>query len=178
MKEKKSGISVQMLCTIAMLIALEIVLARFCSISLPTIRIGFGFVPMAMCGMLYGPIWAGVAYGVADCLGAALFSTGVFPGIVVARVVSGVIFGLFLHREEPKFFPTMVLCSLCDQIVCSLGLTTLALSLNAGTPYLAMMVSRLPQAGVTVVMQLVILPTLLQLRKALRKAKLIPNATI
>ena len=39
----------------AFLIALEIVLTRFCSINTPILRIGFGFLPVAMLGIMYGP---------------------------------------------------------------------------------------------------------------------------
>ena len=68
MKNKKT--LVRTLCQVAMLIALEIVLDRFCSITTPVTRIGFAFIPMALCGMLFGPIWAGAAYAVADLLAA------------------------------------------------------------------------------------------------------------
>ena len=76
---------------VAALIAIEIVLSRFCSIATPIVKIGFGFVPIAVCGMLYGPVWAGVAGGAADLLGAVLFPIGAyFPGFTLSAVqVSG-----------------------------------------------------------------------------------------
>lgn len=175
MGEKKSPVTVRVLCIAAMLMALEIVLARFCSINTPYIRIGFSFIPMALCGMLLGPVWGGVCYGAADILGAALFSTGVFPGIVLARILSGVIFGLFLHREKLRFFPHILGAALCEQIFCSLGLTTLALALSAGTSYWAMLLTRLPQAAVMIVILLAVLPALTQLRRALDRANLLPR---
>ena len=46
---------------IAFLIALEIILTRFLSINTPIVRIGFGFLPVAMAGILFGPLWAGLA---------------------------------------------------------------------------------------------------------------------
>ena len=171
MKDKK--VLVRTLCQVAMLIALEIVLDRFCSITTPITRIGFAFIPMALCGMLFGPVWAGAAYGIADLLGAALFSYAVFPGITVVRIVAGVLYGLLLHRENNRFFPHLVLTALADQIVCTLALMTLVLSLNTGTPYFKLLVTRLPQAGILFVMELILFPVLLQLRKALRKARLI-----
>ena len=171
MKNKKT--LVRTLCQVAMLIALEIVLDRFCSITTPITRIGFAFIPMALCGMLFGPVWAGAAYAIADLLGAALFSYAVFPGITLVRLVAGVLYGLLLHRENIRFFPQLVLTALADQIVCTLALMTLVLSLNTGTPYFKLLVTRLPQAGILLVLELILFPVLLQLRKALRKARLI-----
>ena len=57
--EQKSN--TKRLVVLAFLIALEIILTRFCSIQTPIVRIGFGFLPVAMMGILYGPIWAGSA---------------------------------------------------------------------------------------------------------------------
>ncbi len=171
MKNKKT--LVRTICQVAMLIALEIVLDRFCSITTPITRIGFAFIPMALCGMLFGPVWAGAAYAIADLLGAALFSYAVFPGITLVRLVAGVLYGLLLHRENIRFFPHLVLTALADQIVCTLALMTLVLSLNTGTPYFKLLVTRLPQAGILFVLELILFPVLLQLRKALRKARLI-----
>ena len=171
MKNKKT--LVRTLCQVAMLIALEIVLDRFCSITTPITRIGFAFIPMALCGMLFGPVWAGAAYAIADLLGAALFSYAVFPGITLVRLVAGVLYGLLLHRENIRFFPHLVLTALADQIICTLALMTLVLSLNTGTPYFKLLITRLPQAGILLVLELILFPVLLQLRKALRKARLI-----
>ena len=171
MKNKKA--LVRTLCQVAMLIALEIVLDRFCSITTPITRIGFAFIPMALCGMLFGPVWAGAAYAIADLLGAALFSYAVFPGITLVRLVAGVLYGLLLHRENIRFFPHLVLTALADQIICTLALMTLVLSLNTGTPYFKLLITRLPQAGILLVLELILFPVLLQLRKALRKARLI-----
>ncbi len=174
MKDKK--IVLRTLCQVAMLVALEIVLDRFCSITTPITRIGFAFIPMALCGMLFGPVWAGAAYAIADLIGAALFSYAVFPGITLVRIVAGVLYGLFLHREELRFFPHMLLAALADQIVCTLALMTLVLSFNTGTPFFKLLVTRLPQAGILLALELILFPVLLQLRRALRKARLIPEA--
>lgn len=170
----KQKVSVRMLCQIAMLIALEIVLSRFCSISTPAIRIGFAFVPIMLCGMLFGPLWAGAAYGIADLIGAALFSTGVFPGIIIARVVSGLLYGLLLHTDEVKFVPHILCTVLADQIICSLGITALTLAIRYDTPYTLMLVTRLPQAGIMLAIELAVIPLLLKLKKSLKKAGLSP----
>ena len=42
--------SVKTIVTVALLIAVEVVLNRFCSINTESLKIGFGFVPIAVCG--------------------------------------------------------------------------------------------------------------------------------
>ena len=170
----KQKISVRMICQIAMLIALTIVVERLCSINTPYVRIGFAFVPMVLCAALYGPVWGGIAYGLADIIGAVLF-TGIFPGITISRICSGVIFGLFLHAKNARFFPHVVLAAVLEEVVCALGLTTFFLALNSGTPFFGMLVTRLPQAGVMTVLMLVVMPLMLKLGDTLRKHGFAPK---
>lgn len=58
--------------TLGLLVALEIVLARFCSIQAWNLRIGFSFLPIAMASIRFGPIPAAMAASAADILGAVL----------------------------------------------------------------------------------------------------------
>ena len=67
--------------TLGLLVALEIVLARFCSIQAWNFRIGFSFLPIAMAAIGFGPIPAAIAASAADVLGAVLFpTTGAYFG--------------------------------------------------------------------------------------------------
>ena len=76
--------SVKKLVEISLLIALEVILTRFCSINTATLRIGFGFLPIAIIAMMYGPLSAGVAYALGDLLGMMIFPNGsYFPGCIV-----------------------------------------------------------------------------------------------
>ena len=66
------------LVTMALLIALEVVLTRFLSINLPIVRIGFGFLPVAIAAILFGPLWAGIGYAVGDLIGMLIWPTGAY----------------------------------------------------------------------------------------------------
>ena len=68
--------SVRTLLRLAMLLALEIVLSRFLSISTPLMKIGLGFAAVAVSAMLYGPAWAALTGALGDLIGALLFPTG------------------------------------------------------------------------------------------------------
>ncbi|WP_313470196.1 folate family ECF transporter S component, partial [Carnobacterium sp.] len=58
---------------IGLLMALDIILTRFVAIETPIVRIGFGFLPVAIIAMLYGPWIAGIAAAITDFMGIMLF---------------------------------------------------------------------------------------------------------
>lgn len=148
---------IQTMVLVALLVAIEIVLSRFCSIATPFVKIGFGFIPIAVCGMLFGPVWAGVAGGLADFVGAILFPIGTyFPGFTVSAILTGVIFGLLLRRENAGWKQLTVAVSL-NCIGVSLGLTTLWISMLYGTPYLALLPTRAVQNLIMVPIQFIVL---------------------
>ena len=164
--------SLQTLCRVAALVAIQIVLERFCSFNTPLLRVGFGFIPLAVCGMLYGPVWAGAAGGLADVLGTFLSPYGFYPPITLTAILLGVVFGLFLHRENLRFFPHIVLCTLASCVGLSLLLQSFWLCLLNGTPYGAMLVTRLPQCGFNIAVYLAVLPLLQKLtRRVLTAAR-------
>lgn len=159
------------LCRVGVLVALTIVLERFCSISTPILRIGFAFVPIALCGIMYGPVWAGAAGGIADILGTFLSPYGIYPPITLTAILTGVSFGLFLHRKNAKFFPNTVLCTLVNTVGLSLFLQSYWLSLLQHMPYLALVSARLVQCAVLIVLYLIILPLLQKLAEKLKNLK-------
>ena len=85
----------------AMMTALSIVLCRLLGWSPAESmgRVEIGFLPVAIVGMLYGPLWSGIVYGVADLIGAAIW-TGVNPWITLCKVVFGVLLGLGLYTSK------------------------------------------------------------------------------
>ena len=56
MKKNKSNY-LTIIVTTALLIALDVILTRFLSIQTQFLRIGFGFLPVAVAGIAYGPFW-------------------------------------------------------------------------------------------------------------------------
>ena len=91
-------INIKRIAVVGLLLALEIILSRFCSYSVWNSKIGFAFIPVVICAMLYGPVYSAILSGLADFLGAILFPIGAyFPGFTLTATLIGAVFGLFLY---------------------------------------------------------------------------------
>ena len=142
---------------VALLVALEVVLSRFCSIATQFGKIGFAFIPLAVCGMLFGPWWGCLAGGMADFLGAVLFPIGpYFPGFTLSNALTGFVFGLFLYKH---FFGwgRVVVVSVISNFAISLFLSTWWLSMLYGSPYLGLIPTRLLQSCIMTVLEIVVI---------------------
>lgn len=142
---------------VAMLVAVEVVLSRFCSISTQFGKIGFAFVPLAVCGMLFGPWWACLAGGLSDFIGAILFPIGpYFPGFTLSNALMGLIFGLCLYGRYTGWKRTALAVAV-NNFAISLFLSTFWLHLLYGSPYLGLLPMRLVQSCIMVALEFVII---------------------
>lgn len=140
MKAKK--LTTEMIVVIAFMVALEIVLSKLVSVNISFLRIGFGFLPIAILAILYGPIWAGVGYAIGDVIGGFLFPTGAFfPGFTVTAALTGVLFGLVLYNKKITFTRALVASALVC-ILCNLLLNTFWLTFILGKGFTVLLASR------------------------------------
>ena len=116
------------LCVIAVLIAMQIVLGRIAAINVGNyLKISFGFIPIAVCGILTGPFWTLLMASVCDILGALLFPTGAFYwGFTLVAAAGGLIYGLFLYQKKENLLRCM-LCTLTVAMICNILLNTVFL---------------------------------------------------
>ena len=142
--QKQKFFSTRRLVYMAILIAMQIVLTRFIYIPLsPAKRISFAYIPVVYAGLTMGPLAAALVNGIADLIGAFLFPQGAFfPGFTVTALVSGMIYGLFLHRKEVKWYH-IVLSRLLVVVICHWGLNTLWLSIMFGKSFLVSLPARM-----------------------------------
>lgn len=153
---KKSNITTQMVVTLGLLTALGIVLSRFCSISTWNLKIGFSFVPVAMAAVLYGPLAAGTVAALGDFLGATLFPIGpYFPGFTLTAFLIGAVLGLFLHKKQTA--PRILGAVAVNQLVLSLFLNTLWISILYSSPYGPLFLTRIGQSAVLAPIQFVVI---------------------
>ncbi|MCL1830712.1 MAG: 5-formyltetrahydrofolate cyclo-ligase [Oscillospiraceae bacterium] len=124
-----SELQIRRLTITAMMIALQIVLSRYLAISFLTYKIGFYFLPMVVVGMLYGPVYSGIAWGLSDIIGALLFPTGpFFFGFTLSAILNGVIFGLLLYKNHTKLFRILSAVVIASTVV-SIGCDSLWLKI-------------------------------------------------
>ena len=133
----------QELVTLAVLIALDVIFTRFLSVNTPILRIGFGFLPVVVCAVLYGPWKAGAAHAVGDVIGAVLFPSGAFfPGFTLSAFLAGMIYGLFFYQK--RLTPGRVFAaSAVIMLVLNLGLGSLWISMLYGKSFIALVSVRI-----------------------------------
>lgn len=130
------------LVSIAFLIALQVVLTRFVGIPTPYIRISFGYLPIVVIAILYGPIWAGTSYAIGDLLGSYLFPIGApFFGFTLSAFLTGIIYGIVLHKKRINL-PRVLLSCILVHIGVNLVLNTYWLSILMGKGYMALLPTR------------------------------------
>ena len=154
---------------IGLLMALEIVLTQFISIETPIVRIGFGFLPIAIIGMLYGPWIAGMASAITDIVGTILFGGGVFfPGFILSAFIGGMIYGLILYKK-PKSLKRIIIAILLVTVFVNLGMNTIWLTIMLDKAILVIFPTRLVQNLVLAPVNILLLYFVVQ-NKTLRKA--------
>ncbi|MBO5873231.1 MAG: folate family ECF transporter S component [Clostridia bacterium] len=142
----------------AILAAVSVVLSRFLSVNVWNMSIGFAFVPVLICGLLCGPFWCGVCGALADLVGALLFPFGAyFPGFTAVAFLNGVIYGTIgIASEKVKKGWLFLIVSFglitLSELVCSLALNSLWITILYNSPYFATVLSRVPVSAVTVVL--------------------------
>ena len=156
----------------AMLVALEVVLNRFLSINTLGLKIGFSFVPIVFAAILFGPLTAGIIYGISDFIGAVLFPIGpYFPGFTVSAALMGITYGIFLYgRENPKLFKNVLPPVIINSIVFGLFINTAWVSiLYSSKTYWGWFVYRLPEYAILVPISVLLIPQIARLCKSLKK---------
>ena len=85
----------------AMLITLDVLFTRVLAINTPLMKIGFGFAAVAVCAMLFGPVWTMLTAALGDIVGAIIFPVGAFfPGFTLTAAITGLIYGLCLYKHQ------------------------------------------------------------------------------
>ena len=139
---KKNKITTEMIVIMGFMIALEVVLSKLISINISFLRIGFGFLPIAILAILYGPVWAGICYAIGDLIGAFVFPTGAFfPGFTVTAFVTGVLFGLVLYKHKVTFLRALLASALVC-VLANLLLNTFWLTFVIGKGFKVLLASR------------------------------------
>lgn len=145
---------------VSLLIAMEVIFTRFLAFQTPIIRIGFGFIPIAFAGILFGPVTGGIAAALSDVIGMLLFPKGAyFPGFTLSAFITGAIYGFFLHKK-PVNFMNLTIAVLLITVIVDLGLNTLWISMITGKAVSVLMMPRVIKSAIMLPVQIVIIQVL------------------
>lgn len=147
----------RMLVTLALLVAMEVVLARFLGIQTPIVQIKLSFIPVVMAALLYGPVPAALAAALGDFIGAVLFPSGAyFPGFTLTAALGGLVYGLVLYRRPASLWRSCLAVGIIT-IVLNLGLNTFWLWMITKDGYLGLLAARFPKYFITVPVQIAVI---------------------
>ena len=119
----------------AMLVALYTILSIFTLKLSTTWEIGFAWIALAVCGMLYGPLVGGVAGAVGDTLGFIVSPNGgFFPGFTLSAFIMGFLYGLWFYKRRPRPLLAVGAC-LTVTLVINFVLTPLWLHMMYGQAF-------------------------------------------
>lgn len=126
----------RVLCSCAILIALYVVLY---SVKIPLasdLRITFTFIPLALCGWLFGCVPAILVGIISDILSSIFFPMGAyFPGFTLTSALTGFIFGLFLYKQE-KILTGVIFSKIIVNIILNTVLNALWLTMLYSKGYI------------------------------------------
>lgn len=143
--------SVRAVSVIGLLVAAEIILARF-SIHTWNIKIGFSFVPIVVAAIFYGPAAGGLVAAIGDVISFILFPVGAyFPGFTLTAFLTGIVFGWFFRKKVTVW--NAVLAVLVVQGLISQCFNTYMISVLYGSPFLPLFATRIYQTAAMAVVQ-------------------------
>ena len=124
---------------------------------LPTLSVGFTFLPTAIIGFLFGPIIGALCGLVSDLLGYIIHPTGpFFFGFTIVAIVTGIVYGSFLYKKKITikrcFFTALVVT-----IFLNLGLNTFFLAILYNKAFIALMFPRIIKNMLTLIVNTVLL---------------------
>ena len=153
---KTSPLNLQLLVRVAVFIAMDVLLMNYLGIHTQFFKIGFSFVPIALCGMLYGAKWGTVCAGVGDLLNCFLGPYGWYPPLTLSACLNGFLYGALLKGRSDGM-PAIVAAVCLFQFGISLLLNTWFLSMLYSTPYMELLLARIPQVLVMLPVQIIVL---------------------
>lgn len=160
----------------ALFIAMGVVITRFFSIQLPTLRIGFGFIPTMLAGLFFGPLLGGVIAAITDIIGATLFPVGsFFIGFTISAFLCGAIYGMFFHKNEVNY-KSVIAAVLIKIGLVDVCLNTLWLKMMTGKAFMVLLPARLIKNIVFIPIEAIVFMTILYYLKNTSLIRKISNA--
>ncbi len=129
----------------SLLAAISIILTRFFSFMIgETIRISFGYIPLMISGIFFGPIGGALTGIVSDLVGITIrLDGGFFPGFTLSYALVGAIPGvIFSFKQNSQLLFKILVSVISVEIIVSLLLNTYWLNLMYGAGFWATLPTR------------------------------------
>ncbi|ADL03746.1 folate family ECF transporter S component [Lacrimispora saccharolytica] len=126
-----------------MLVALSVVLSFFTIVISNVLQISFGFLPLAVGGMLFGPVVGGIMGILSDILGYFVHPNGpFFPGFTLNALLTGTLYGFFLYKKHVTL-KRVIFVSLTITLLVNMMLNPLWLSIMYGNAFFVLVIGRI-----------------------------------
>lgn len=159
--------NLRVLCAMALLVALYAALYML-QIPISTqLRVTFTFIPLAVCGWLFGGIPALLVGAVSDIVSFLLFPTGAyFFGFTVTSMLSGLVYGLFLCGKSGKsLFWSIVISKIIVTVFFNIGLNSVWISMLYNKAFFAFLTGRIVKNILLLPIEIPLLFAVLELLK-------------
>lgn len=160
----KNKLTVNTITKIAILAALAVVFRRYFTITIPVNKkIGIGYLPIMIAGILYGPMLGALTGGLSDVVGMLLNPDGVFhPGFTLSAMLIGIGSGLISHVIFKKDIRNKInwisiLSSAFTFMIVRLLMDSIWLTQLFSNPYIFYVVGNIPKNIVETILNAVIL---------------------
>ncbi|HWR24509.1 MAG TPA: folate family ECF transporter S component [Feifaniaceae bacterium] len=166
-----AGFQTKRLVTCALLTAIAVLLSGPLSIpvfplGIYSLKIGLGALPVILSGILFGPVYGGIAGGLTDILQFVISPKGAYmPWFTVVGILTGLLPALFFRRGQKATLPRLFLAVGVSQVFCSVICNTALLVILYGVPLETILPLRVINQAVTIPVCVFLLYLLMPLLK-------------
>lgn len=156
---------IRSLAAIAMLLALRVVLGMFANATLPlfggTVKISGAFLPIAICGAMFGPIPAALVGALGDIISFLIAPGGAYIfGFTINGALTGLIYGFALYKDRVTI-PRVIIGWMINMLAVETFLSAFwfYIFFNPGyeTPYLTFLTTRFISVAVKCIPEILLI---------------------
>lgn len=167
----KTEFQTKRLVTCALLTAIAVLLSGPLSVpvfplGIYSLKIGLGSLPVILSGILFGPVYGGIAGGLTDILQFLISPKGAYvPWFTIIGAFTGLLPALFFRSGQRATLPRLFLAVSTSQVFCSVICNTALLVLLYGVPLETILPLRVVNQAVSIPVYVFLLYLLLPLLK-------------
>ena len=135
-------IATKKLVTIALLTAVSVVLRLLGFPQSGTFRIELGFIPIALCGAVFGPVWGGISYVLADLVGTLCTGQIPAPTITLCKLLMGAIYGFCFYKRERNMKNILISVTLITVFIDLIAMPLALVPIMGGKSFWSILTSR------------------------------------